>query len=471
MKSFAHSRIVLLVLFLFTLQISGLSACGGGEGGAGSSGGGTVQSNLTSVNDNLKSAITEFETMAAAVVAAKALADAGSSSLTRDAWVDGILPQADKALAAIDALEAAESNLQGSLAARTAARSGNAPDGQEELVGVIVAGIGLAGMWAWGRYCKRKGEEMQRLKEREAEALANGDSDTLSQIRDEEIEIGKGVANNLAINVMTSTLGNAGGAVGTAIDVVNNANSIATEVQVVGSSRSCRDVNDGDDPTQRTASSARFANAYTAVSASDPCKVVILDTTASGDTHRAEGVPSGTWDMVAWANGIARTVMESINVSGSVTEIVRGLIPIVEATGVAVTANDDGSYTPEPVDYPLTYTGTMAQTETYSSSSTVCRWSSAATVNLQEGGTVTGSTTILAYIKVGEDGAVACTGQNSSVSFTGTWSGGSVSFSDSRFGLSFTGSYTDSSLTATSSISESVGDGTAHVTMSMSLSK
>ncbi|MBF0170187.1 MAG: hypothetical protein HQK87_03705 [Nitrospinae bacterium] len=327
---------------------------------------GAVRRALAEVNTHASDAIAKMTTMATAIQTAETAADKGDSATTASIWIDTIAPNADGMLASIDSLSNAEKTIQDNL---SKARS----VGRENGFFFIGAVIAVAGLAAFGSYCKRKGDEMKELKRQEGDAIAAGDSDALNQIKNKEIKVGQDVGNELGKQIIMQGITSGVGkiphpnapAIGQGISIVDTGGDVKREidennkVNVVGSSGDCQ-------------GAQRMIERGAAFSDSN-CMVFIGKATPIQPLHVVSGVPIGQWDFMGFINGISRIYQTGVDVVDSIrTKILKGLIPIDQTTMDKLKANENnGNYAdpnalPPPEEISVSATG--AASGGYSSS-------------------------------------------------------------------------------------------------------
>lgn len=345
-----------IVTFAFYLNIMALPGCGDAEKllkevtGQPVADDGEVRTKLQEVNQLSKDAVGRLTKMATDIQSAEAQANLGDSAQASAIWVNSILPTANDLSTNLELLNAAEKKIQDNVSALR--MSGNS---NNELVflGAVVA---VAGLWAFGKFCQRKGEEMKQLKQQEGDALASGDSTALNEIKNKQIQVGQEVGNELGKSVMITGI-SAGpgliGKIGSGIEIVDTANSVTTELTTpkkltaVGSTTPCKSTPDGSAPS------------------SNGCKVFVQDASTVGKMNIVRNIPVGTWDIMGFANDLARIYSNTVDVLEAVkARILKGLIPIGQATTKKIKDNEGGAYTepgpPLPVGVEVNATGSAS---------------------------------------------------------------------------------------------------------------
>ncbi|MBF0633744.1 MAG: hypothetical protein HQK85_03715 [Nitrospinae bacterium] len=345
-----------IVAFTFCFNILTLPGCGDAEKLIKEATGQPVaddadaRNKLTDVNQLTTDAINRLDRMAVDIQSAKTYADQGNSDQASAIWINNVLPTANDLSTNLELLNTTEKKLQDNIAAaRTTGESHN----ELLFLGAVVA---VAGVWAFGKFCQRKGEEMKQLKQQEADALANGDSETLNRVKNKQIEVGQEVGNELGKSVMITSVGAGPGVIGKlgkGLEIIDTANSVTTEIsasnklKVVGSTTACKSTPEGSAPS------------------SNGCKTFVKDASSLGKKHIIRDVPVGTYDIMALASGLSRIYSNAVDILETIkASILKGLIPINQATVKKIKDNEGGSYTepgaPLPVEITVSATGSAS---------------------------------------------------------------------------------------------------------------
>lgn len=347
-----------IVAFAFYLNIMALPGCGDAEKllkevtGQPIADDAEVRTKLKEVNQLSGDAVSRMTKMATDIQTAQTYADQGDSGQASAIWVNSILPTANDLSTNLELLNSAEKKIQDNVNA--ARMSGNS---NPELLPFLGYAVAVAGLWAFGKFCQRKGEEMKDLKNQEGDALANGDSTALHDIKDKQIKVGQEVGNEIGKSVIIAVLpvipGKIG-KIGAGIELVDTANSVTTELTtpkkltVIGSTPPCNSTPDGTAPS------------------STGCKVFVQDASTIGKMNIVRNIPVGTWDIMGFANDLARIYSSAVDVIDAIkTRILKGLIPIGQVTTQKIKDNEGGgAYTepgpPLPVGIEVNATGSAS---------------------------------------------------------------------------------------------------------------
>lgn len=346
-----------IVTFAFYLNIMALPGCGDAQKlikeatGQQVADDSQVRTKLQEINQLSSDAVSRMTSMATYIQSAQAQADQGNSDQASAIWINNILPTANDLATNLDLLNSAEKKVQDNVGALR--MSGNS---NPELLPFLGYAVAVAGLWAFGKFCQRKGEEMKNLKNQEADALANGDSTALHDIKDKEIKVGQEVGNELGKSVMITGVSSGPGLIGkigSGIEIVDTANSVTTELTtpkkltVVGSTSPCNSTPDGTAPS------------------ATGCKVFVQDASTVGKMNIVRNIPVGTWDIMGFANDLARIYSSGVEVLEAIkARILKGLIPIGQATTQKIKDNDSGAYTepgpPLPVSMEVNASGSAS---------------------------------------------------------------------------------------------------------------
>jgi hypothetical protein len=330
-----------IVAFAFYLNIMALPGCGDAEKlikeatGQPVADDAEVRTKLKEVNQLSGDAVSRFRTMATDIQSAQAQADSGNSDQTSAIWINSILPTANDLSTNLELLNSSEKKIQDNVAALR--MSGNS---NTELLPFLGYAVAVAGMWAFGKFCQRKGEEMKQLKQQEGDAYANGDSQALHDIKDKQIKVGQEVGDEIGKSVIIAVLpvipGKIG-KIGAGIELVDTANSVTTELTtpkkltVIGSTPPCNSTPDGTAPS------------------STGCKVFVQEASTVGKMNIVRNIPVGTWDIMGIANDLARIYSSAVDVVEAIrVRILKGLIPIGQATTQKIKDNEGGGAYTEP---------------------------------------------------------------------------------------------------------------------------
>lgn len=346
-----------IVAFTFCFNILTLPGCGDAEKlikeatGQPVADDSEVRTKLKEVNQLSGDAVNRFKTMATDIQTAQAYADSGNSDQTSAIWINSILPTANDLSTNLELLNSSEKKIQDNVGALR--MSGNS---NTELLPFLGYAVAVAGLWAFGKFCQRKGEEMKDLRNQADDATVAGDSAALHAIRDKQIKVGQEVGNELGKNVIIGVLPNLPGAAGTigkGIEIVDTADSVTTELTapkkltVIGSTPPCNSTPDGTAPS------------------STGCKVFVQEASTIGKMNIVRNIPVGTWDIMGFADDLARIYSSAVDVVESIrVRILKGLIPIGQATTKKIKENDSGAYTepgpPLPVGIDVNATGSAS---------------------------------------------------------------------------------------------------------------
>ena len=319
MRFFVMPKLTMVFLFLFLFSSAGCSSSK--ESGKDNPGGGTIKAFQTSLGDfnlALENAVFDMEMLIMTIENLNEVLETGND-MQVDLFQDQFRRDIDFLIESIEDADWAETDIQAAM--------GNEKIKKALGLTLLGAGIVMGGMYAFGKFCSGKSDELSAARKRRDDAAGRGDIDAYNTARRDMGKIGEDVIQELGTKVTTDLI----------LSPINPTSATGLIL--------------------KEAAGNAFQEGLKVISATDKCKSgydapgCVIGISETDDSGTAAIAGSSRSTVVVGGADVSRIVISDVNAPpGASKEVTRAKIPVNGATPDIIAANDAGTYDPDDKD-------------------------------------------------------------------------------------------------------------------------